>query len=103
MIVLVFNALQVGMLVKGIYTSYGLKLAAVLVLPHLVLEVISHLLSLYLAYLILRQIIVPVVVNGEGMRINPSKAWKTLVILFLITIITLTGALVEIYVTPKLI
>lgn len=103
MIVLVFNALQVGMLVKGIYNSYGLNLAATLVFPHLLVEVISHLLSLYLAYLILRQIIVPVVVKGEGIKLTSIKALKILALFSLIIIITFIAALVEIYVTPKLI
>ena len=103
MIVIVFNALQVGMLVKGIYNSFGLKLAVILVLPHLVVEVISHILSLYLAYIVLRQIIVPVVVSGEGINLNTRKVWNILVLFSLVIIITFMAALVEIYVTPKLI
>jgi uncharacterized membrane protein SpoIIM required for sporulation len=103
MIVLVFNALQVVMLVKGIYNTYGLQLAAVLVLPHLVVEVISHILSLYLAYIILRQIIIPVIVKGEGMKTCSFKTWKILALFSMVIIITLIGAMVEIYVTPKLI
>jgi uncharacterized membrane protein SpoIIM required for sporulation len=103
MIVLVFNALQVGMLVKGIYNSFGLKLAMILVMPHLVVEVISHILSLYLAYVILRQIIVPVVVIGKGIWFDSYKARNLLALLFLIVMITFIAAVVEIYVTPKLI
>jgi uncharacterized membrane protein SpoIIM required for sporulation len=103
MIVLVFNAVQVGMLVKGIFNSYGLKLATVLVLPHLVVEVISHMISLYLAYLILCWTIVPVLVRGEGIRFNSFRTRYLLALFFLIVIITFVGALVEIYVTPKLI
>ncbi len=103
MIVLVFNALHIGMLVKGIYNSYGLKLAAVLVFPHLFVEVISHFLSLYIAYLILRQIIVPIVLRGEAISHANQKARNIVVLFSLVIFITFMAAVIEIYVTPKLI
>jgi uncharacterized membrane protein SpoIIM required for sporulation len=103
MIVLIFNALHVGMLVKGIYTSYGLRLAATLVMPHLVMEVVSHILSLYLAYLILQRIMIPVLLKGDGIEIYSFRIGQILALISLIIVLTFLGALIEIYVTPKLI
>lgn len=52
LIILSFNAIHIGFLIKGLYGKYGIKLALSLVLPHLIVEIMSHILSLYLAYLI---------------------------------------------------
>ena len=103
MIVLIFNALHVGMLVKGIYNSYGLRLAVTLVMPHLVVEVVSHILSLYLAYLILQRIMVPVLLKGDRIEIYSFKIGQILALISLVIVLTFLGALIEIYVTPKLI
>ena len=103
LIVLIFNALHVGLLLKGIYTSYGFRLAASLIMPHLVVEVVSHILSLYLAYLILKRIIVPVILKGEGIDSHSFRSSQILALFSLVILITFLGALIEIYVTPKLI
>ena len=103
LIVLIFNALHVGLLLKGIYTSYGFRLAASLIMPHLLVEVVSHILSLYLAYLILKRIIVPVILKGEGIDSHSFRISQILALFSLVILITLLGALIEIYVTPKLI
>lgn len=103
MIVLIFNALHVGLLLKGIYTSYGLRLAVSLIMPHLIVEVVSHVLSLYIAFLILQKVIVPVVIRGEGVEIHSIRIAEILILSFLVGLITFFAALVEIFVTPKLI
>lgn len=103
MVVLIFNALHIGLLLKGIYISYGFKLAVSLIMPHLVVEVVSHILSLYIAYLILKRIIVPVILKGEGIDSNSFRMGQILAMCFLVILITFLGALIEIYVTPKLI
>jgi uncharacterized membrane protein SpoIIM required for sporulation len=66
-------------------------------------EVISHILSLYLAYLILQRIMVPVLVKGEGIEIYSFRIGQILALISLIIVLTFLGALIEIYVTPKLI
>jgi len=103
MIILTFNAIQIGYLIKGLYGTYGLKLAIMLVVPHLLLELTSHLLSLYLAFFILKNAIIPVIIDGARVSYSLKLFFKTLKLLLAILLTTYLGAIIEVFVTPKLI
>jgi uncharacterized membrane protein SpoIIM required for sporulation len=103
MIILSFNAIQIGFLVKGLYGAYGLRLALMLVFPHLFIELISHLLSLYLSFLILVNIIMPLIMREDLLKIK-MEIYPRIVMLFLVIIlVTYLGAVIEVFVTPSLI
>ena len=103
MIILSFNAIQIGYLIKGLYGTYGIKVAILLVVPHLLVEITSHLLSLYVAFLILKNAIVPVLIDGTRISLSLKEVFQTLKLLLLILLTTLLGAIMEVFVTPTLI
>jgi uncharacterized membrane protein SpoIIM required for sporulation len=102
-IILLFNGLQIGYVINGLSKVYGLKFAFLLIGPHLFVELISHILSLYLAYLILVKIIVPLVMNYELINVSKTSLIKMASLLVGIVILTFLGAFVEVNVTPLLI
>jgi len=103
MMILFFNALSIGMLVKSICAAYGWKLSLALVAPHLVVEVFSQMLALYLSYQILDKLIVPVILLRKPLHNICSNARQYLYYLIVIFIVTMLAAHIEVFVTPKLI
>jgi uncharacterized membrane protein SpoIIM required for sporulation len=103
MLILMFNAIQIGYLIKGLYDAYGFQIAITLVVPHLIVELVSHLLSLYLAYYLLSQAIIPVIVAGIPLHVAPQKVKYVIKLLFVIAIATFSGAVIEVFITPSLI
>jgi uncharacterized membrane protein SpoIIM required for sporulation len=103
LVVLMFNGIQTGYLIKGLTGAYDIKIALLLVMPHLIVEVFTHILSLYLAYYILSEFIVPVIVKGEQSDLSSCKAKYVLKLLVIIITATYLGAVIEVFVTPALI
>jgi uncharacterized membrane protein SpoIIM required for sporulation len=101
-IILMFNGLQIGYVVKGLQEVYGSKLAFLMVGPHLIVELLSHLLSLYLAYLLLIKIIVPLVMHSDLIKVPRADVYQMATLMAGIISCTFLGAVVEVYITPLL-
>lgn len=102
LIIISFNAVQIGFLVKGLYTSYGIRTSVTLVLPHLVFELLSQMLSLYLAYLLLNNVIMSLIFRERTIELTGEKVVRWIVLLIAMIVCAFVGAWIEIRVTPAL-
>jgi uncharacterized membrane protein SpoIIM required for sporulation len=101
-IILIFNGLQIGYIIKELSEIYGLKLVFLMIGPHLVIELSAHLLSLYFSFLVLVKVIMPLVMSNDIIDFSMIDIKRMTLLLACIVLITFLGALVEVYVTPLL-